>query len=92
MRRKLKLDPRNIESLKLYSTDDLRRLYQGEARVGGDDELIQIRDGIVRRYEVRAEILRRIWWERFGYFVLLTVSVIAMLAAVVAAIEGWPWR
>lgn len=55
--RKPRLEPRNVTSLQLYSTDDLRRLYQGEPRVGGDDDLIQIRDGIVRRHELRAEIL-----------------------------------
>jgi hypothetical protein len=88
-RRRPKLEARNVASLQLYSTDDLRRLYQGKTRVGGDDELIQIRDGILRRHELRTEILRRVWWDRFGYFVLFAVSFIAMTAAVIAAIEGW---
>lgn len=35
---------RNVRELELYTTDDLRRLYQTT-----NDDLIQLRDGIVRR-------------------------------------------
>jgi len=48
--------------------------------------LIDLRAGPIKRDELEAEILRRVWWDRFGYFVLLAVSMIAM----VAAVEGWP--
>jgi hypothetical protein len=34
-------------------------------------------------------ILWRIFWARFNYGVLLFVSVVAAVAAVIAAAEGW---
>lgn len=85
--RKVKLDRRNAEALRLYSTDDLRELYQGKPRTDEGD-LIPLRDGIVSRAEIKAEILWRLWWDRFGYRVLLAVSVIGAVAAVIAAVEG----
>lgn len=83
--RKPKLDARNTEDLRLYTTDDLRHLYH-EAEVG--DALIRLRDGIITRTEIKAVILRRVWWERFRYFVLLLVSMIGAGAAIIAAYEG----
>jgi hypothetical protein len=82
-RRGSKLDPVNIAALRLYSTDDLRHLYQSTA-----DDLIRIRHGIITRAELGAEIRRRQRWDRFRRLVLQTVSVVTMLAAVIAAIEG----
>lgn len=81
MRRK---ERRNVLELELYTTDDLRRLYQ----LNGD-ELIPLRDGIVSRVQLVAVIRWRIFWARFGYGLLLSVSVIAAVAAVIAAAEGW---
>jgi hypothetical protein len=75
---------RNVSELKLYTTDDLRRLYQATG-----DDLIRVRDGIVNRVELVAEIRWRIFWGRFGYGLLLFVSVIGAVAAVIAAAEGW---
>jgi hypothetical protein len=86
-RRKAKRDARNVEDLRLYSTDDLRHVYHDAE---GGNALIRLRDGIITRDELKAVILRRLWWDRLGYFVLLAVSVIAMFAAVIAAVEGWP--
>jgi hypothetical protein len=60
--------------LKLYSVDDLRHLDQTKAA-----DLIKIHDGIVSRAELRAVILRRLWWERFGYSILLTVPIMGAL-------------
>jgi hypothetical protein len=85
--RKPKLDTRSVEDLQLYNTDDLRHLYH---YADGGNELIRLRDGIISRDELKAVILRRLWWDRCGYFVLLAVSVIGVLAAVIAAVEGWP--
>ncbi len=82
MRRK---EPRNALELRLYTTDDLRRFYQA-----GQDDLYRLRDGIVTRNQLVAVILWRVLCDRFGYFLLLGVSVIAAIAAVVAAVEGWP--
>jgi hypothetical protein len=79
---KPKLDPRNVEELGLYSTDDLRHLYH---TAEGGDVLIRLRDGIITRTEIRAVILRRVWWERVGNYLLL----IGAFAAVIAAFEGW---
>ena len=76
---------RNVRELQLYTTDDLRRLYQDQP---GDD-LIRLPDGIISRVQLVAEIRWRIFWERFGYCVLLLVSVIAAFAAVIAVAEGW---
>jgi hypothetical protein len=75
---------RNARELKLYTTDDLRRLYQET-----NDNSIRLRDGIVSRVQLVAEIRWRILLERFGYDLLLFVSVIAAIAAVIAAVEGW---
>ena len=76
------------EALRLYATDDPRRLYQVDPG-GSWDALIRLRDDSVRWDQLRAVILRRVWWERFGYFLLLGVTVIGTTAAVVAAVEGW---
>lgn len=61
---------RNVHELKLYTTDDLRRLYQTEPA-----ELIRLRDGIVSRTQLVAVIRWRVFWAQFGYAILLAVSV-----------------
>jgi hypothetical protein len=78
------MNGRNVRELTLYTTDDLRRLYQ----TNGDD-LIRLRDGIVNRAELVAVIRWRVLWARIGYVVLLMLSIIAAIASVIAAIEGW---
>ena len=75
-----KLDPRNIGDLRLYNTDDLRQLYQGDTKTA-----VRLRDGIITRQELKAEILHRVWWERFGNLSLLVASIIAAVAAVIGA-------
>ena len=75
---------RNVRELVLYTTDDLRRLYQAT-----HDDPIRLRDGIVSRVQLVAVIRWRIFWARFNYGLLLVVSVIAAVAAVIAAAEGW---
>ncbi|WP_460021103.1 hypothetical protein [Magnetospira thiophila] len=77
---------RNKLEMQLYTTDDLRRRYQEN-----DDDLNFLRDGIVTRNELVAEILWRVFWARFGYGIVLVMTVIAAVAAVVAAVEGWKW-
>ncbi len=77
---------RNVRELELYTTDDLRTLYQTS-----DGDMIRLRDGIVKRYQLVAEILWRVFWDRWSYRLLLFVSVIGTLAAITAAIEGW-WQ
>ena len=74
---------RNIRELELYTTDDLRQLYQAS-----DDATIRLRDGIVSRVQLVAVIRLRILLARFSYSLLLVVSVIAAIAAVIAAAEG----
>lgn len=75
---------RNARELELYTTDDLRRLYQAT-----NDDPIRLRDGIVSRVQLVAVIRWRIFWARIGYSLLLFVSVIAAVAAVLAAGEDW---
>lgn len=75
---------RNVCELGLYTTDDLRRLYQAT-----NDDPIRLRDGIVSRAQVVAEIRWRVFWDRFGYGLVLYVSMVAAVAAVIAALEGW---
>jgi hypothetical protein len=75
---------RNACELGLYTTDDLRRLYQAT-----NDDPIRLRDGIVSRVQLVAEIRWRVFWARFGYGLLLSVTVIGAIAAVIAAAEGW---
>jgi hypothetical protein len=75
---------RNVRELGLYTTDDLRRLYQAT-----NDDPIRLRDGIVSRIQLVAVIRWRIFWARFNYGLLLSVSVVAAVAAVIAAAEGW---
>lgn len=74
---------RNARELKFYTTDDLRRLYQTPGNI------IRLRDGIVSRVQLVAVIRWRIFWEQFRYHLLLFVSVIAAVAAAIAAAEGW---
>jgi hypothetical protein len=78
------IEGRNKLELQLYTTDDLRRRYQENA-----DDLIRLRDGILTRVELVAEIRWRVFWARFGYGVVLVMTVIAAIAAVAAALEGW---
>lgn len=75
---------RNARELELYTTDDLRRLYQAT-----NDDLIRLRDGIVSRVGLVAVIRWRVLWAGISYFVLLLLSVIAAIASVAAAVEGW---
>lgn len=75
---------RNACELELYTTDDLRQLYQKT-----NVDAVRLRDGIVSRNQLVAEIRWRIFWGRFGYGLLLFVSVIGAIAAVIAAVEGW---
>ena len=79
-----RMEGRNAGELTLYTTDDLRSLYQ----TNGDD-LIRLRDGIVSRAELVAVIRWRVLWARIGYVALLILSIIAAIASVVAAVEGW---
>lgn len=74
---------RNARELDLYTTDDLRRMYQV---IDGDP--IRLRDGIVSRVQLVAVIRWRVLWTRISYTVLLVLSIIAAIASVVAAIEG----
>lgn len=74
---------RNAFELQLYTTDDLRRLYQGT-----DDDPIRLRDGIVSRAELVAEIRWRVFVDRWCYRVLFIMTVIAAFAAAVAAVVG----
>jgi hypothetical protein len=78
------IEGRNGRELKLYTTDDLRRLYQSSG-----DELIRLRDGIVSRTEIVAEIDCRVFWARIGNVALFVITVIGAVAAVIAAVEGW---
>ena len=79
-----KTEKRNKMELMLYSNDDLRRLYQECT-----DNLIRLRDGGVSRAEIVAGIRWRVFWERFGYSFLAVVSVVAAIAAIIAAFEDW---
>ena len=72
------------ELAELYTTDDLRRLYQGT-----NDDLIRLRDGIVSRVQLVAEIRWRIFREQYQLYLVLITSVVGAVAAVIAAAEGW---
>jgi hypothetical protein len=65
------LDPRERRELKLYATDDLRHLYRS------NDDLIRLRDGIVDRAQLVAEIRWRVLWFRVGYGLMLFFSAMA---------------
>ncbi len=82
---KPKLDPRTREDIALYSTDQLRRLYHE-----GESELVRLRDGIPSRDELKAEIRWRLWREAWLSRLTLLAAVIGAVAAIVAAVEGWP--
>ena len=83
--RKPKLEAPTREAVDLYSTDDLRRLYQLES-----GEPIRLRDALLSRAELKAEILWRLWCERWRFWITLWIALIGALAAIIAAIEGWP--
>jgi hypothetical protein len=52
-------------------------------------DLIRLRDGIVSCVQFVAVIGWRIFRARFGYCLLLLVSVIAAVAGVIGALRGW---
>jgi hypothetical protein len=83
--RKPKLDEATRKAVDLYSTDDLRRLYQLEST-----DLIRLRDSNLKRADLRAEILWRLWCERWVSRITLFFAVVGAMAAIVAAVEGWP--
>jgi hypothetical protein len=70
---------RNWHELKLYTTDDLRHLYQ-ETK----EESIRLRDGYVDRSQLVAVIRWRIFLEEFRYVVLLAVSLASACFAFLA--------
>jgi hypothetical protein len=76
---------RNVRELQLYTTDDLRDLYQSTHASAP----IALRDGIVTRVQIVAEIRWRVFWSRFGYVLILFLSAVAAVAGVIAAAEGW---
>ena len=82
---KLRADEqRNWRELKLYSTNDLQRLYQDE-----QTGLFRLRDGVVSRDQVYALLRFRRWCGGLFNWALLLLTAIAAIAAVSAAIEGW---
>ncbi len=78
------MDKRTRIDVALYSTDDLRRMYQSEI-----DEPIRLRDSLLSRAEVKAEILRRVRNERWVGRLTFLAAVVGAVAAIVAAVEGW---
>lgn len=74
----------NARELELYTTDDLRRLYQNT-----DDDLLPLRDGIISRIQLVAEIRCRVLFDLIYYIALLVISVVAAIAAVIGVVEGW---
>ena len=74
---------RNAAELELYTTDDLRRLYQGT-----DSDLIRLRDGIVSRTQIVAEIRWRVFWDRFGYALPMWATLFALVVAIAALFKG----
>lgn len=82
--RKPKLDPRTCERLALYSIDELRFWYnQGKAGEA-------LRKGGPTVDELKAELQRRLWREAWVSRLTLLAAVIGAMAAIIAAIEGWP--
>jgi len=69
--------------------NDAEAIVMARRMSANNDELIRLRDGIVSRVQLVAEIRWRIFWARFGDGLLLFVSVIAAVAAVIAAADGW---
>lgn len=78
------IEGRTKSELLLYTTDDLRRLYQDNG-----DKLIRLRDGILTRTQLYAVIRWRVFWARRNYEILLAATVIGAVAAIFAAVEGW---
>ena len=76
---------RNWQELKLYTTDDLRRRYQDMDEMN----FVQLRDGLLHRNQLVAEIRVRIFLERFFNFFLFWATVVAAIASIIAAVEGW---
>lgn len=75
--RKLRnMEGRDVRELALYTTDDLRRLYQVT-----EGDIVRLRDGIVSRVQLVAVIRWRIFWARFGYGCLLVMSLLGAFFA-----------
>ena len=76
------------DDVDLYSTDQLRA--ECHAAQGGYDTLIRLRNSNVSRDEIVAEIRWRIRREDRRFWLLAVMTFVAMFAAVIAAVEGWP--
>ena len=69
---------RNVHELRLYTTDDLRRLYQAP-------DPIKLRDGSIDRLQLVAAIRWRLWWSAAGWWFLALLS----FAAAAFAFLSW---
>lgn len=82
---KPKMDPRTREDVNLYGIDDLRRMYQAAT-----SSLIRLRDSNLKTEELKAEIRWRMRRDAAVSRGTFAVALVAAIAAIVAAIEGWP--
>ena len=79
---KPQFDARTREDVDIYSTDDLRREYHEQAMTDG----IRLRGSVLKRDELMAEIRWRDWREALKSWIQFWCTVIAAIAAVIAAI------
>ena len=81
------IDPAVQEELNRYSSDHLSRLYHEDA-LG----YIQLRNFIISPKELLDEVERRRSLESLRFRVTIALLLVAAIASVIAAIEGWRTR
>jgi hypothetical protein len=88
--RKPKFERRVREELALYSTAQLRERYDAIYGIGTAATKIRLRDSTVTQAEAAAEIRWREWRENSRFWVMLIAVYVGAVAAIIAAVEGWP--
>jgi len=82
--RRPRLDERSRADIDLYSLDDLRNVYQANVSSG-----IRLRDSMLTREEIVAEIRWRLWWAIVENRATLFFAIVAAIASVIAVIQGF---
>ena len=80
--RKPKFDQELRDEIDLYSIDQLRAEYHAAA----DTSIINLRNSIAKRDEVKAEIRWRVHREACRFWLLATLAFVAAVASAIAAV------
>lgn len=83
---KPKLPPEVMQELEMLGLDELRRIWQTPRAPS-----LTIRNKNIARADLEAWIRWGDFREKLKARVMFGMTFIAMVASVIAAVEGWPW-